>query len=155
MKNNKLEYLIKAALIGAIYFIITIIFAPISYGPIQVRISEALTVLPFLTHAAVPGLFIGCIIANAYGGYGVHDIVFGSLSTLIAAYLTYKMPSRKLAPLPPIIINGLVIGTMLHFLLEVPLISVILYVSLGQLIACYFMGYPLLVFLERRFKDWF
>ncbi|HHU69371.1 MAG TPA: QueT transporter family protein [Thermoanaerobacterales bacterium] len=155
MKNNRLEYLIKAALIGAIYFIITIIFAPISYGPIQIRISEALTVLPFLTHAAVPGLFIGCILANIYGGYGIHDIIFGSLATLIAAYLTYKTPSKILAPVPPIIINGLIIGSMLHFLLQVPLIATILYVSLGELIACYFLGYPLLLLLERRFKDLF
>lgn len=149
MKNFDLKHLITAALIAAVYAVITIIFAPISYGPMQVRISEALTVLPYITPVAIPGLFVGCIISNIFGGYGIHDVVFGSLATLVAAYLTYKMPKRILAPLPPVIINGLVIGWMLYFLLNVPLFSTIMYVAVGEFIACYALGYPLLLILER------
>jgi uncharacterized membrane protein len=76
-------------------------------------------------------------------------VVFGSLATLVAAYFTYKMPKRILAPLPPVIINGLVIGWMLHFLLNVPLFSTIVYVAVGEFVACYALGYPLLLILER------
>ncbi|MDI3535283.1 MAG: hypothetical protein PWQ82_1648 [Thermosediminibacterales bacterium] len=148
MKINT-ENLVKIALIAAIYAVITIVFAPISYGPMQVRISEALTVLPFFTPLAIPGLFLGCIAANIYGGYGIYDIIFGSLATLIAAYLTYMMPKKILAPLPPVIVNGIVIGAMLHFILNVPLLITILNVAVGEFIACYIIGYPLMWIFER------
>ena len=84
---TRTKYLTHAAIIAAVYVVLTIIFAPISYGQVQVRISEALTVLPYFTPAAIPGLFIGCIIANIYGGAGIIDIIFGSLATLFAAFL--------------------------------------------------------------------
>ena len=74
---KKTNFMVQAALIGAIYATITIAFAPISYGQLQVRISEALTILPFFTPAAIPGLFIGCIVANIYGGQGMIDIEIG------------------------------------------------------------------------------
>ena len=89
MKRTK--YFIQAALIAAVYSVITLLFAPISYGIMQVRVSEALTILPYFTPAAIPGLFIGVVIANSYGGLGLLDIVFGSLATLIAAYLSYLL----------------------------------------------------------------
>ncbi|GAI01667.1 unnamed protein product, partial [marine sediment metagenome] len=74
---NKLNYLVRVAMIGAIYVILNIIFAPISYGPVQVRIAEALVVLPFIDPSAIIGLFIGCILANVYGGLGMVDIIGG------------------------------------------------------------------------------
>lgn len=77
-----------AGLIAAIYVVIALVLAPISFGVYQVRVSEALTILPFLTPAAIPGLFIGCLLANIFGGMGWQDIVFGSLITLIAAFMT-------------------------------------------------------------------
>ncbi|MBU4228035.1 QueT transporter family protein, partial [bacterium] len=97
----KLNYIIRVAMIAAIYVVLNIIFAPISYGPIQVRIAEALVVLPFIDSSAIIGLFLGCILANVYGGLGMVDIMGGSLCTLVAAYLTYKVKNPKLAPLPP------------------------------------------------------
>jgi uncharacterized membrane protein len=142
--------LVLTAIIAAIYTVITLVFAPVSYGLIQFRISEALTVLPFLTSLAVPGLFVGCILSNIFGGYGIYDIVFGSLATLIAAFLTRIMPNDYLAPLPPVIVNGLIIGTMLHYILNVPLLISILYVAFGELVVCYILGLPLLVFFKKR-----
>ncbi len=122
--------------------------APISFGLIQFRIAEALTVLAFYTPAAVPGLFIGCLLANIIGGLGIIDIVFGSLATLAAAYMTYKIKNRFLAPLPPVIINALVVGPIVAYYVEVPFYMGMLYVGLGQLVVCYALGLPLLFSLK-------
>lgn len=148
--NKKVKFIVQAGIIGAIYAVLTIIFAPISYGQIQVRISEALTILPFFTPAAVPGLFIGCLVANLYGGLGIIDIVFGSLATLLAAYLAYTVRKYKfIVPLPAVIINGIVVGIILNVLYDLPLIASMLWVGLGQAIACYGLGLPLLLALEK------
>ncbi|WP_079410637.1 QueT transporter family protein [Alkalithermobacter paradoxus] len=152
---KRTNYLVQSALIAAIYACITIIFAPISYGQLQVRISEALTVLPYFTPAAIPGLFIGCVIANIYGGGGIIDIVFGSLATLLAAILSYKANKKILVPLPPVIVNGIVIGFVLNYLYSLPLIITMIWVTIGQLIACYGIGYPLMSILERYKKNIF
>lgn len=149
------RYLVRASLIAAIYAVLTIALQPISYGMMQVRVSEALTVLPFFTPAAVPGLFIGCLIANIYGGLGIIDIVFGSLATLLAAYVSYKIRKRALVPLPPVVVNAVVIGFVLYYAfmgdtaLEAPLLVLMGWVGLGQLIACYGLGYPLMILLEK------
>ena len=155
MKN--VRFMVQGALIAAIYAVLTVAFAPISYGPLQVRISEALTVLPFFTPAAIPGLFIGCIIANLYGmlmgmGAGMLDVVFGSLATLLAAYLSYKMPKKWLVPLPPVVVNGVVVGLMLYYVLQLPLLATMGWVALGELVACYVIGYPLILVLNI-YKD--
>lgn len=136
--------------IAILYVALTLIFAPISYGPIQVRISEALTVLPFVFPEAVLGLFIGCLISNIFSFLGILDIFFGSLDTLLAAYLTRKMPHFVLAPLPPVVVNALVVGWILYFTIQVPFLWSMLYVGLGQLLACYGLGLPLLYFLQKR-----
>lgn len=140
----------RIAIIAALYAVITIIFTPISYGPIQVRISEALTVLPFFIPQSIWGLFLGCLIANFYGGYGVIDIIFGSLATLLAGFLTRKMPSIYLAPLPPVIVNAVVVGFILKYVAGLPLILTMLEVGLGQLLACYVLGLPLLFWFQKN-----
>ncbi len=102
MKSFTLREIALAGLIAAIYAVLGLFFAPISFGVYQVRVAEALTVLPFLTRAAIPGLFIGCMVANVYGGLGWQDIVFGSLITLAAAILTrlvYHLSRTKLSEL--------------------------------------------------------
>ncbi len=137
-------------MIAAVYVVLTLIFAPISYGMIQVRISEALMVLPFFTTAAIPGLFVGCLIANIFGGLGMPDIIFGSLATLLSAYLVSKIDNKYLVPMPPIIVNAYVVGFVLHYVLALPLYMTVLWVGIGQVIACYGLGLPLLLFLEKR-----
>ena len=158
---KKTKFLVQAAIIGAIYAVLTIALAPFSYGIMQVRVSEALTVLPFFTPAAIPGLFIGCMVANIYGGFGIIDIVFGSLATLLAAYLSYILRKWKaLVPLPPIIVNAIVIGVILYYAflndpqLKAPLWAIMGWIGLGQFISCYGLGYPLLVIL-RKYKKFF
>lgn len=148
--KKRFSYWTRAAMIAAIYALMTVIFAPISYGMIQVRISEMLMVLPFFTGAAVPGLFVGCLIANIYGGYGIIDIVFGSMATLISAYLVTKIKHRWLVPLPPVVINALIVGAVLHSVLGLPFYLTVAWVGVGQVIACYGLGLPLLMILEKR-----
>jgi uncharacterized membrane protein len=139
------------ALSAALYVVLTISFAPFSYKVVQFRISEILTVLPFITSLAIPGLFIGAIIANLFSPYGLIDIVFGSLASLIAAWLTSKMPNRWLAPLPPVVVNAIIIGAVLSIIVKigVALPAAMLYVAIGQFGVCYLLGIPLLYALER------
>ncbi len=147
------KYLIRIAFIAAIYVTINIIFAPISYGPIQVRIAEALAVLPFIDPAAIGGLFLGCILANLLGGLGIVDVLGGSLCTLTAALLTYHMKKAIFAPFPPVVINSLGVSLYLHLLFQIPYWLSVAYICFGEIIACYVIGYPLLTILLRR-KIW-
>jgi len=138
------------ALTAAAYVTLTMLFHPISYGPVQVRVAEALTVLPYVGQLAIPGLFLGCLLANLLGGWGVYDVVLGSAATLVAALLTRKMPRPWLAPLPPVVVNAVVVGAYLSYLAGLPYFWTALYVGLGQLVACYGLGYPLLLAVLRR-----
>ena len=148
----KIRFLAEAAIVAAIYATLTLFLAPISYGPLQLRVSEALTVLPAIKPAAIPGLFIGCVIANVVGPYGIYDVIFGSVATLIASLITYLFRKKaSLVPLPPVIINGIVIGAMLHYVYGVPnLLACMGWVALGQLIACYGLGLPLFIKLKNN-----
>lgn len=139
-------------MIAAIYVVLNIIFASISYGPVQVRIAEALTVLPFIDPSAIIGLFVGCILANILGPVGMVDIVGGSFCTLVAAYLTSKMKNPKLAPLPPVLINAFGVSIYLHLLFDLPYWITVLYIGIGEVIACYILGYPLLILLIKNKK---
>ena len=123
MKNKKVLFLTQSAMIAAIYVVLTVMFQAISFGEIQVRIAEALTILPAFTPAAIPGLFIGCIIGNIFGGSILPDIIFGSLATLIGACFTYLLrnQSKYLAPLPPIISNILRNANLFWVFLPYPL----------------------------------
>lgn len=148
----KTKHVIQAAVIAAVYAVLTIALAPISYNVMQIRVSEALTVLPFFTPAAIPGLFVGCLISNILGPYGLVDMFFGSVATLLGAVGSYMLRNKPLlVPLPPVILNGIVIGPMLYYVysVPVPLVGCILWVMLGELIACYGLGYPLMKYLKK------
>lgn len=150
MKMASTRVLTRAGAIAALYAAITLVLAPISYGPMQVRVSEALTLLPILWAEAIPGLFIGCFFANLIGGYGIVDAVVGGLATLLAAVLTRRLRRvRYAAALPPVVVNGVVIGLMLHLLADAPLLATMFYVALGQAVACYVLGLPLLAVMEK------
>ena len=99
---------------------------------------------------AITGLLAGCIVSNFFGGFGLTDIIFGSLATLIAAFLTHKSKNIFIAALWPVLSNAIIIGTMLHVLIDVPLIATCIYVGLGEAGACYIIGVPLMKILERQ-----
>ena len=139
-----------AAVIAALYAALTVFFARISYGAVQYRVAEALTLLPVLFPQAVPGLALGCLLSNLIGGYGVWDVVFGTLATLIAALLTYRLRKNVwLAAAPPVLVNAVVVGLLLHFVLALPLIPTIATVGFGQLVVVYVLGVPLCLALRR------
>ena len=146
----KIKSLATGGMIAAFYAGITLVLHPLSYGPVQLRAAEALTLLPFYIPEAVPGLFVGCLVANAFSPGGALDMVVGSLATLAAAYLSRRMPNLWLAALPPVLVNMVMIGTMLHLIMEnVPLWSTIFYVGAGQAGACA-LGVSLMKILENH-----
>lgn len=156
MKENKtlnVQFLAQAAMIAAIYVVLTLVFAPFSYGEVQVRISEALTILPVFTPAAVPGLFIGCLLSNILGGCIVPDIIFGSLATLLGAVFTYMLrnQSKFLAPVPPVLANALIVPFVLRFGYQVPLPIpfMMLTVGIGEIISCGILGMVLYAALSK------
>lgn len=149
----KIHYLIRIALIAALYITINILFAPISYGLVQVRIAEALAVLPFIDHAAIGGLFLGCILSNLWGGLGIIDVLGGALCTLLAAILTSKIQKPFWVPMPPVLINSLGVSLYIRILFKMPYWLTVSYIFTGQFIACYLLGYPLLLVLIKR-KVW-
>lgn len=150
------RHLLQATVIAAVYLVVTLVFSPISYGPVQFRISEALTVLPALTSMAVPGLIIGCLLSNLLGPYGIIDVIFGTLATAAAAAGSYALRKWSwLVPLPPVICNGIIVGLELHYAYGVPgLWACMGWVALGELVVCYAVGLPLLRVL-RRYKSIF
>ncbi|MBR5478928.1 MAG: QueT transporter family protein [Clostridia bacterium] len=158
---KKTSFLSRAGIIAAIYAVLTLAVPFIGFGPIQFRISEAMCVLPLFFPESVLGLFIGCLVSNSVGmAFGMTtpwDILIGSLATLIAAIITRKIKQDLLVPLPSVLVNALMIGTMLTFVIMpefklVPLLYNILTVGLGQFLSCYLLGIPLLKILKKRFK---
>ena len=154
-----------AAVVGALYAILTMVLAPISYGPLQFRISEALCVLSYFTPAAAWGLFIGCAIANTLSAAGLPDVIFGSLATLIAClgmsavrkHMKDSLKSRLLACFLPVIVNAVIVGAMLTYAyiglspLEHPGAFAVCAgeVALGELPVMYLFGLPLMSWLPK------
>jgi uncharacterized membrane protein len=157
--NKKIKYIIKSALIAAIYLALTLLFAPISYSLMQIRIAEALSILAYFTPAAVPGLAIGCLLANLSSPFGLIDILFGTLATALSAFIAAKIKNKFLMPLPYVIVNMFIVGAILTYMLHVEFIYAALWVALGEAIAVYIIGMPLLFVIEKNktlnkfFKD--
>lgn len=150
--NKKTKFITEAAVIAAIYVVLVYTFQPISYGPVQFRIAEALTILPYFTAAAVPGIGIGCFLSNLLTGADILDIIFGSLTSLLAAYLSYKLRWNKfLVPLPPIIANAIVVPFIIKFAYfeANPIPYMMLTVGAGQVLAAGVLGMILLLALEK------
>ena len=141
-----------SAAIAALYAVLTLVATFTFFsGNVQFRVSEALTLLPVLFPEAIPGLFIGCLVANLLLGAVPLDIIFGSLASLIAAILTYALrKNRYAAALPPVIVNALLVGIfVVHIAYGGPLWLGIGSVALGQVASCYLLGLPLLFALEK------
>ena len=141
--------LVRGALIAAIYTVLCIALQPISYGAVQLRVAEALTVLPILYSEAIPGIFIGVLLANIFGGLGLADIVIGSLTSLAAAYLTYRFRRSFAAYLFPIVLNAVIISIYLHALANLPYWATVLSIGASEAIVVYALGYPLVKLLRK------
>ena len=159
--TNKTKFIVHAGVIAAIYVVLTYVSAllNLAYGEVQFRISEALMVLPVFTPAAIPGLTIGCVIANLSSPFGWVDIVCGSFATLLAtifAYLVRNVRFKKLpvlAPLGAVIFNAVIVGAEIAFFMPegftwAAFLAAALSVGLGELVVCYVLGLPLAAWLE-------
>ena len=155
MKENNLKntyFLAYGAAIAAIYVALTMAFQPISFGPVQFRISEALCILPFFTPAAIPGLFVGCFLSNLFCGAAGLDIVFGSLATLIGAVGSYELrKSKVLVCVPPILANTIIVPWVLRFAYgsEDMIWFSTITVGIGEILAIGILGQILLSVLIR------
>ena len=147
--------LVRGAVIAAVYAVLTLVLAPMSYGPFQLRFSEALCILPLFLPEAVPGLFIGCVIANFGSNLGAFDIIFGSLFTLSAALLTWKLRGKPawIALLPPVLINAFGVGALLYFMADAPYWITSMWVGLGQFAAVYVIGLPIYYLIKKKYSN--
>ena len=155
MKREHILTITQGAVIAALYTALTVVFAPISFGAMQVRVSEVLTILPMFTPAAVPGLFIGCILANVLGGAVIWDTIFGSIATLIGAFGGYLLRKHRwLVPLPTITANAVIVPFVLRYAYEVtiPIPLLLLYVAVGETISAYLLGELLITALQKNSK---
>lgn len=178
LRNKPLILIVRGAIIAALYVVLTLPFAVFSYGPLQVRLSEMLTVTPYFWPEAIPGLAIGCLIANILGSpFGLSDWVLGTLATLIAAMLTFALSKTGrlwIAAIPPVVVNALVVGLYVSVLVGfldigpgampagVDGFSAVIngfnlsaymatagYVAVGQIIAVFGLGIPLAYGLRK------
>lgn len=156
----RMQKITRTGLIAAVYVVLCVAFGFISYGPLQLRFAEGLTLLPILCPEAVVGLTIGCFIANLIGGIPV-DMVVGTLATLLAALATRKLRGVRFkglplaAALPPVLFNAVIVGAQLT-ILYFPAGSGagvwaynMLTVGAGQFAACFAIGVPLVVVIEK------
>lgn len=151
--SKKVLFLNQAAIIAALYIALLLAFQPIGFSVIQFRISEALTILPYFTPAAIPGLFVGCFLGNLVAGAPPLDFVFGSLTTLVAATLSYRLRRYKfLVPVPPIVLNALVVPFILLYAygVEEGIPFMMVTIGAGQIIACGLLGLLLLFALNSH-----
>lgn len=153
--NKKVKPITHAALIAALYVLLTYLTQSFASGAIQVRIAEALCILPYFTPAAVPGVFAGCLLANLITGCAPWDVVFGSLATLAGALLARKLRKNKwLVPLPSVLANMIVVPPVLIFVYGATEAYPFLVatVGIGEVISIYGLGMLLLFALEKRRK---
>lgn len=154
--NRKVLHLVHAAVIAALYVVFTLIANALGLAnyAVQVRFSEALTILPFFTPAAIPGLAVGCLLSNILTGCAVPDIIFGTLATLLGAVFTWLLRRRKwLAPVPPIVANTLIVPLILLYAYDIhPLWLSYLTVGAGEIISCGILGMLLLAMLQKYRK---
>lgn len=155
--NRTASRVTRAGLIAAVYVVLCWVLKPISFGIIQLRVAEALVTLPILMPEAVPGVFVGALVANLIGGLGPWDVVLGSLATLVAAILTRRWRRSFLAYLPPIVINGLVVSWYLIYLIKLPDMGGYWIaagsIALSETVVVFGLGLPLVKLLPRFLPD--
>lgn len=166
--NTKVLYLAEAGIIAALYFVLTLVSnaAALSYGQIQIRLSEVLCILPIFTPAAIPGLCIGCLFSNFLSPLGWVDMVFGTVATLLSALVTYALRKVLIKNLPllsalaPVLFNALIVGLEINLFLPqesrfAGFLYSFLFVALGELLTAFFGGLLLYRTLKKHhFENW-
>ena len=147
MRKNTLKELTFAAMLGGAYAVLTMLLPIPQYAGVQFRLAEALTLLPFLMPAATPGLFVGCFIANILSPYGLLDVIAGSAATLLACLWTQRVKNRRMAALPPVVCNAVIVGGVIAFAMTgfgpgfwVAYAINALSVGVGEFVVCFVLG---------------
>lgn len=161
MEKNISNKLVKTAVVAALYTVLTVALAPISYGIIQFRISEVMVLLAFFNPVYIGGLTLGCLISNIFGGNGPLDIIFGTFATFIsvvsisltAKFLNTNKISLIIASLWPVLFNGIIIGWMLNIISGAPLLLTMLEIALSEFIIVSVIGVPLALLLKNKYGD--
>lgn len=165
-KPRSTRDLVVCAMLAAVYTVLCLVLSPLSYGPVQVRVAEALTLLPVFSPIAIWGVTIGCALSNLVGFMtganiiGFLDVIFGTAATLIAAICSYKLRKIRvgsfpvLSAIPPVLVNAVIIGLELTYMMTGSFNAGVfavnaLQVGAGQLISCFVLGLPLVYLLER------
>lgn len=159
MENNTTKRLVRTAVIAALYAVLTLVLAPISYGNVQFRISEIMVLLAFFDPFYIGGLTLGCFVANILGPNGMVDAVFGTIATFISVYaisITGKYIKNDkialvVASLWPTIFNGLIIGWELNYLYQLPLVLSILEVAAGEIVVVTIVGAPVMNIIKNKY----
>ncbi len=153
-KKMPVRDLVTAALIAALYVVLTYVSAAfgLAYGAVQLRVSEALCILPLFTPSAIYGLTVGCLISNIGSSFGIMDMLIGTAATLLASVGTYLLrnTNKLLSLLPPVILNGIAVGAQVAIFSDgAGFLATFFYVSLSQAIAIYGLGLPLSYLLKK------
>lgn len=159
MKRTATKRLAVIGLIAALYVVLTLPFGQIAFGPIQFRLAELLTLLPFFSPWAIAGVTLGCLLSNLLFST-LWDALFGTLATLIAAYFTYKSRHLLIAPFWPVLFNGLIIGTMLTFMMVgsfqwIPWLTMVGEVAISEFVVCFALGLPFMRYFKKYKLDRF
>lgn len=155
MNYKKVVFLVQSAMIAAIYVVLVYIFKPISFSAIQIRIAEALTILPYFTPAAIPGITLGCLLGNFLTGADMLDVIFGTLATLLGALGSFSLRRWKfLVPLPPIIANTIIVPWVLRYAYHIPdaIPFMMITIGIGEVLSCGVLG-MLLLFALNKYKN--
>lgn len=161
MEKNISKKLVKMAIVAALYTVLTVILAPISYGVIQFRVSEVMVLLAFFDPIYIGGLTLGCLISNIFGGNGPMDIIFGTFATFLSVLsisITSKIFSNNkisliLASLWPVLFNSIIIGWMLNVVSGAPLALAMIEVGISEFIIVSIIGVPLAVLLKDKYAS--
>lgn len=148
--NNKTKKLVYTAIIAGIYAVLTIFMAPISYGAIQFRLPEMLTLLAFVNPQFAPGLVLGCFIANLFSPFGFIDVIVGTSATAIAVYSMRYTKNIWMASLTPTIANGVIVGLMIALTANLPIFETMLFVGIGEFVVVTIIGVPIIKLIMSK-----
>lgn len=150
-QRKTLKLLAINSAIAAVYFVLTVLLEPFSYGQIQFRISEILMVLVFINFKVSPGIILGCFTANLFSPFGIWDIVFGTLATVICLGLMFMLKKNIfVALLVPTILGSAIIAVILMFILDLPFLATFVYVAIGEGAVLYLIGMPFYYVVQKN-----
>lgn len=141
MNNINVNKIAKIAIVAAVYAVLTVAIAPLSYGGVQFRVSEVMVLLAFIDPLYIPGLVLGCAISNLFSPLGIIDVFVGSFATFLSVYMISKSKNLLIATLWPVLFNGIIVGAELYYVYQLPFVLTSLQVAFGEFVVVSIVGY--------------